>query len=724
MKKSLLFVGLILSTVFGWAQPLNYYQGTQGVNGTALKAQLHNIIDDHLEYQYSTVKQILRQADEDPNNPDNLILIFTGWSIPKANFAVYLDSVDYWNREHIWAKSHGDFGTDPGPGTDCHALKPVDNTVNSAKSNKDYDNGGTQYFDNGVPTGCYTDADSWEPIDSQKGDIARMIFYMDVRYEGTNGELNLTVVDQVNTYPDPEHGKLSTLLQWHQQDPVDDFERRRNDVIFQWQKNRNPFIDYPEFVERIWGSALPNPIMFSGASMNPTQPEPLQDVMLSINIASGIRAINSAILYWGTSWSTLNNSIQMNGTGSVFTALIPGQAANQNVYLKIVADDGTTTNYTTITYKVANYPFAGTITPIPDIQGTGNATPFSGQSKTIAGIVTAAFGADFFVQSGQGPRTGVYLYNSGYFPAVGDSVIVTGEVSEYYEKTEIINISDYYYISSNNPVPDPIILTSGEASNEDYESVLVKLVNVQCVRDTLFGMWIVNDGTGECLIHNSAIYTHPYAIGEYYDIIGVMNYDFDQFKIELRSADDVEAGTDEAAPFIISATPATPTILNIIFNEKLQPTGVNTLSNYSINNGVNITNAMLHSIDNRKVILTVSGMNGGDYTLTVYNLMDLAGNAITSMSFNFSYLDNPELNASAFNLYPNPASEQVELYLPENLSRSTIYLYDLQGRIALEKSVSPGETVVKLDLRSLLSGIYLVKISNENLLFVNKLIVE
>ena len=79
-----------------------------------------------------------------------------------------------------------------------------------------------------------------------------MILYMDVRYEGTSGELDLTAVDAVNTAPAPEHGRLSTLLAWHEQDPPDAFEINRNNVVYSYQGNRNPFIDHPEFVEYIW----------------------------------------------------------------------------------------------------------------------------------------------------------------------------------------------------------------------------------------------------------------------------------------------------------------------------------------------------------------------------------------------------------------------------------------------------------------------------------------
>ena len=85
-----------------------------------------------------------------------------------------------------------------------------------------------------------------------KGDVARMLMYMDVRYEGENGERDLELADKVNTYPNPTHGKKSVLLQWHKLDPVDAFEMNRNNVIQSIQGNRNPFIDHPEWADLIW----------------------------------------------------------------------------------------------------------------------------------------------------------------------------------------------------------------------------------------------------------------------------------------------------------------------------------------------------------------------------------------------------------------------------------------------------------------------------------------
>ena len=228
--------------------PPGYYNGTEGLYGEELKSALHNIIDEHDEYSYSDLRDfILAETDEDPENNENIILLYTGRSQDKGTFG---GGVNEWNREHVWAKSHGDFGNDPPCGTDAHMVRPTDASVNADRGNKDFDEGGQQHPE---ASGCYYTAYTWEPRDEVKGDVARMILYMDVRYEGDNGEPDLTVVDAVNTAPAPEHGRLSTLLEWHEIDPPDAFEINRNNVVYSYQGNRNPFVDHPDFVNNIWG---------------------------------------------------------------------------------------------------------------------------------------------------------------------------------------------------------------------------------------------------------------------------------------------------------------------------------------------------------------------------------------------------------------------------------------------------------------------------------------
>jgi endonuclease I len=224
-----------------------YYQEANGKTGMDLKKALHEIIDDHRTLSYGDVWEALRETDEDPGNRDNVLLLYTGRSQSKL---LNGGGSDEWNREHVWAKSHGDFGTAQGAGTDLHHLRPTDTTVNSSRSNLDFDNGGSPHRE---AEGNFYDQDSWEPRDEVKGDVARMLFYMAVRYEGDSGEVDLELNDRVENGPKPLHGKLSVLLEWHEKDPVDEREIRRNEIIFEkYQGNRNPFIDHPEFAEIIW----------------------------------------------------------------------------------------------------------------------------------------------------------------------------------------------------------------------------------------------------------------------------------------------------------------------------------------------------------------------------------------------------------------------------------------------------------------------------------------
>ncbi|GAA4359047.1 endonuclease [Angustibacter luteus] len=226
-----------------------YYAAAAGKSGAALRNALHSIISTGVtRLTYDQVWDALKVTDQDPNNTANVIEIYSGRSIAKSSNG---GGVDDWNREHVWAKSHGDFGTATGPGTDVHHLRPEDVSVNSARGNLDFDNGGSAVAQ---CSGCTVDADSFAPRAAVRGDVARMIFYMAIRYEGGDGFANLELDDVVNNGSAPYIGRLSVLKQWNAQDPPDAFEKRRNQVIYdQFQHNRNPFVDHPEWVASIWG---------------------------------------------------------------------------------------------------------------------------------------------------------------------------------------------------------------------------------------------------------------------------------------------------------------------------------------------------------------------------------------------------------------------------------------------------------------------------------------
>ena len=223
-----------------------YYAPAIGKTGSALRASLHDIIDNNTKLSYDAVWTALKDTDQDPSNTSNVIELYTGRSISKSSNG---GSVGNWNREHVWAQSRGGFTTSAGPGTDLHHLRPEDVTVNGTRGNKDFDNGGTAV--SGC-TDCWTDSNSFEPRDAVKGDVARMLLYMAVRYEGDDGFYDLEM-STVSGSAVPRIGDLDILLQWNSADPVDAFEMRRNDRIHsQWQGNRNPFIDHPEWAAAIW----------------------------------------------------------------------------------------------------------------------------------------------------------------------------------------------------------------------------------------------------------------------------------------------------------------------------------------------------------------------------------------------------------------------------------------------------------------------------------------
>jgi endonuclease I len=225
-----------------------YYKNAVGKTGTTLKSSLHTIISANVsKISYSAVWDALKVTDQDPNNSSNVILLYSGVSRSKS---LNGGDVGDWNREHVWAKSHGDFGEVTGPGTDLHHLRPADVQVNSIRGNKDFDNGGSSVSGGG---GSLTDSDSFEPRDADKGDVARMILYMAVRYEGDDSFADLEPNEKVNNGSAPYMGKLSVLKQWNDEDPPSAFEEKRNQVIYDtYQHNRNPFIDHPEWVEAIW----------------------------------------------------------------------------------------------------------------------------------------------------------------------------------------------------------------------------------------------------------------------------------------------------------------------------------------------------------------------------------------------------------------------------------------------------------------------------------------
>jgi Endonuclease I/Secretion system C-terminal sorting domain len=240
------------------AKPASYYDTLEGKTGAVLKQAIQDIIANPLvvrEHTYSDVYNILKDADQNPANSSQVWLMYVEQPRSKIDIQVSNSNIGFWNREHIYAQSRGGFNlileepadginvwttTDANDitagGTDAHHIRAEDGPENSLRNNRNY---GVDY--NG-PSGSQG---SW------RGDVARSLFYMAVRYNGLN-----VVNGNPPEAPDGFIGDLATLLTWNVADKSDDFEMNRNNIIYTWQQNRNPFIDHPDLADHIWGTKV------------------------------------------------------------------------------------------------------------------------------------------------------------------------------------------------------------------------------------------------------------------------------------------------------------------------------------------------------------------------------------------------------------------------------------------------------------------------------------
>ena len=261
--------GLVASTA-----PSGYYDSLNGKSGAVLVQAVQDIIANPnvvRAHNYGDVTTILKISDRNPLNHNQVWLMYVEQPRAVLDFQTTGNNTGTWNREHIYPQSRGGFtnGTSDTPDgidiwlptnaddilaghADAHHIRAEDGPENSSRNNKDY--GLTDY--NG-PSG---NQGSW------KGDVARAVFYMTVRY-------NLLNVVNGNP-PDAtlyQLGDLTSLLLWNASDPSDDFEMNRNNYIYTWQLNRNPFIDLPELANYIWGANAGEVWQGSLSTQNPSE---------------------------------------------------------------------------------------------------------------------------------------------------------------------------------------------------------------------------------------------------------------------------------------------------------------------------------------------------------------------------------------------------------------------------------------------------------------------
>lgn len=375
MKKYFTLVFLSFLINFSLAQaPANYYNGTATLTGAALKTKLSQIITNghsdqgygglwtayattDRDFHYENDGTILDIYSENPNGADPYNYTLTTNQCGSNNGP---EGTCY-NREHIVPQSLFDLNNN-GSGdapmvSDVHFIRATDYQVNGKRSNFPFGKVGTTSWTsmNGSKLGNSVSSGYsgtvFEPIDAFKGDVARMIFYFVTRYESQLSTFSSGNMLGSSPFPGLENWQLQQLLAWHTLDPVSPAEIARNNASYNFQGNRNPYIDNPQWVYDVWGTADSTP---------PSTPTSL--------VTSNPTA-NSISLNWTASTDNVAVSgydIYVNGvyhsTVSGTSATISGLASSTTYSFHIIAKD-TSGNASTASNTATGTTLASTTPP-------------------------------------------------------------------------------------------------------------------------------------------------------------------------------------------------------------------------------------------------------------------------------------------------------------------------------------------------------------------------
>ena len=265
--------------------PRDYYPNSlEGKNGAELKTELHNLLKNHTRLPYGSrdynqiacTWTVFKKSDVRPNGK-----VWDMYSNNSYNFSNGAGATKGMNIEHSvpkswWGDAYDETAT---PLTrfkydgsyDLHHLTPSDTAANTAKSNYPLGEVDSPLFDNGVTKVGTGQANGratnlFEPADEYKGAFARMYLYFVTCYQDYSWKSSALSMFAQNSYPTLNAYGQSLLLKWHRQDPVSQKEIDRNNAVYSFQGNRNPFIDYPNMVEYIWGDSTNYEFSFSGQS--------------------------------------------------------------------------------------------------------------------------------------------------------------------------------------------------------------------------------------------------------------------------------------------------------------------------------------------------------------------------------------------------------------------------------------------------------------------------
>ena len=679
MKK---FTTLLLGFMFSLAlaqAPAGYYNGTEGLTGAALKTKLSAIITaghkdngyDGLYNGYPTTDSdhfyendgtVLDMYSENPTGTDPYTYRH---GIKKCgNYSV---EGDCYNREHIVPQSF--FNQQSPMRGDIHFVRPTDGKVNGMRSNYPFGAVNSPSFTskNGTKVGPSSSPGYGgtvaEPIDEFKGDIARMVFYFVTRYESRLSSFSTGNMLGGSPYPGLQAWEKDVLLAWSIQDPVSPTEIERNNASHVFQKNRNPFIDHPEWVQLIWGSQTVD----TQAPSAPTNLAVLSTSTASANLSWTASTDNVGVSYYRI---FVNGVFHSNSNAT--TATVSGLAQGTTYTFYVIAVDAannaspqsnTATGTTLTDTQAPTAPLNLSVTSV----GTNNIAVQWTAATDNVGVTSY----DIYVNGelmGSTSSTSTNIANLN--PLTAYSIYIVA-------KDAAGNVSP-----QSNTVTATTTALSANCGDESFETIPPSTSNYSTYNWISNGVsWTSEDSRTDQTINGRAITIR----NGFVTALSVPN-GIGEFKVTTQlkfsgSAGTLKIfvnGTDTGKTVPYSSTATTTTV-----------TGINVAGT------VEITLQQNGAATNRVAI--------DDMSWTCYTLAGVNESAV---------------GKNALSIYPNPVKNGELNVIDKNLSGVKIaHIFDFTGKL-VQTIAQPFKNSGKITLKNLPKGVYILKAGSSTAKFI------
>ena len=679
MKK---FTTLLLGFMFSLAlaqAPAGYYNGTEGLTGATLKTKLSEIITaghkdngyDGLYNGYPTTDSdhfyendgtVLDMYSENPTGTDPYTYRH---GIKKCgNYSV---EGDCYNREHIVPQSF--FNQQSPMRGDIHFVRPTDGKVNGMRSNYPFGAVNSPSFTskNGTKVGPSSSPGYGgtvaEPIDEFKGDIARMVFYFVTRYESRLSSFSTGNMLGGSPYPGLQAWEKDVLLAWSIQDPVSPTEIERNNASHVFQKNRNPFIDHPEWVQLIWGSQTVD----TQAPSAPTNLAVLSTSTASANLSWTASTDNVGVSYYRI---FVNGVFHSNSNAT--TATVSGLAQGTTYTFYVIAVDAannaspqsnTATGTTLTDTQAPTAPLNLSVTSV----GTNNIAVQWTAATDNVGVTSY----DIYVNGelmGSTSSTSTNIANLN--PLTAYSIYIVA-------KDAAGNVSP-----QSNTVTATTTALSANCGDESFETIPPSTSNYSTYNWISNGVsWTSEDSRTDQTINGRAITIR----NGFVTALSVPN-GIGEFKVTTQlkfsgSAGTLKIfvnGTDTGKTVPYSSTATTTTV-----------TGINVAGT------VEITLQQNGAATNRVAI--------DDMSWTCYTLAGVNESAV---------------GKNALSIYPNPVKNGELNVIGKNLSEvKTAHIFDFTGKL-VQTIAQPFKNSGKITLKNLPKGVYILKAGSSTAKFI------